>query len=92
MADETYKGEFYCVKCKAKREAGRRLSCPTTAVAWPGPVPRLWHEPQPHPRQGLIADLPTRAPIRTDRGPRAIGLWTAPGSRVGVPDCPERRT
>ena len=21
MADETYKGEFYCVKCKAKREA-----------------------------------------------------------------------
>ena len=21
MADETYKGEFYCVKCKEKREA-----------------------------------------------------------------------
>ncbi len=21
MADETYKGEFYCVKCKQKREA-----------------------------------------------------------------------
>jgi hypothetical protein len=40
MADETYKGEFYCVKCKAKREAegkvvvsenGRRMAkgvCP----------------------------------------------------------------
>jgi len=21
MAEETYKGEFYCMKCKAKREA-----------------------------------------------------------------------
>lgn len=40
MADETYKGEFYCVKCKEKREAegkvvisenGRRMAkgqCP----------------------------------------------------------------
>jgi Zn finger protein HypA/HybF involved in hydrogenase expression len=40
MSDETYKGEFYCVKCKAKREAegkvvttenGRRMAkgkCP----------------------------------------------------------------
>jgi hypothetical protein len=40
VADETYKGEFYCVKCKAKREAegkvvvsdnGRRMAkgkCP----------------------------------------------------------------
>jgi len=25
MADETYKGEFYCVKCKAKREAEGRV-------------------------------------------------------------------
>ena len=40
MADETYKGEFYCVKCKAKKESegkvvvsenGRRMAkgkCP----------------------------------------------------------------
>nr|WP_270888406.1 DUF5679 domain-containing protein [Pedococcus sp. 5OH_020] len=39
MADETYKGDFYCVKCKEKREAegkvvetnGRRMAkgvCP----------------------------------------------------------------
>ena len=54
MADETYKGEFYCVKCKEKREAegkvvvsdnGRRMA--------KGVVPRLRHEPQPHPGQGL---------------------------------------
>ena len=25
MADETYKGEFYCVKCKEKREAEGRV-------------------------------------------------------------------
>jgi hypothetical protein len=25
MAYETYKGEFYCVKCKAKREAEGRV-------------------------------------------------------------------
>lgn len=41
MSTETYKGEFYCVKCKAKKEAegnvvvsenGRRMAkskCPT---------------------------------------------------------------
>ncbi|MGL4177502.1 MAG: DUF5679 domain-containing protein [Dermatophilaceae bacterium] len=25
MSDETYKGEFYCVKCKEKREAEGRV-------------------------------------------------------------------
>jgi ribosomal protein L34E len=25
MADETYNGEFYCVKCKAKRSAEGRV-------------------------------------------------------------------
>ena len=29
MADETYKGEFYCVKCKEKREAEGRSSLQT---------------------------------------------------------------
>ena len=44
MADETYKGEFYCVKCKEKREAegkvvvsenGRRMAkgvCPVCGI------------------------------------------------------------
>ena len=47
MADETYKGEFYCVKCKEKREAvgkvvvsenGRRMA--KGCLLYTSPSPR----------------------------------------------------
>ena len=69
---ETWSGEFYCVKCKEKREAdgevqGERQGHPDGQ----GCLPRLRHQPQPHPRQGLSphpqhrrhdGGIPTRVP------------------------------
>ena len=58
---ETWSGEFYCVKCKEKREAdgrgpGQRQGHPDGQ----GRLPRLRHQPQPHPRQGLTSSPQTR--------------------------------
>ena len=54
MADETYKGDVYCVKCKEKREAEGKVAVSDNGRRMAkGQSPRLWHEPEPHPRQGL---------------------------------------
>ena len=45
-SNETYAGEFYCVKCKEKREAEGRVVVSETAGAWPRPCARVRHEPQ----------------------------------------------
>src|SRR4051794_10472499 len=65
---ETYEG--YCVKCKEKRQfegevrvsdSGRRMA--------QGLCPRLWHQDEPHPRQGLgLVRRPT-ARRSTSAGP-----------------------
>ena len=68
---ETYSGDFYCVKCKEKRAGrgqGRRDERPSHGQ---GHVPRLRHQPQPHPRQGL-----SRAVEQSRRAVHPVG-WTA---------------
>ena len=95
---ETWSGEFYCVKCKEKREAerrgqGQRQGHPDGQ----GCLPRLRHEPEPHPRQGLIATAlraggtpPRRGPAaalpgpgRTTRSGRACGQAFAAADVLG---------
>ena len=34
---ETWSGEFYCVKCKEKREAEGEVASTTRAPGWPRP-------------------------------------------------------
>ena len=50
---ETYSGEFYCVKCKEKRQAEGKVVETQRPPHGQGQVPGVRHEPQPHPRQGL---------------------------------------
>jgi len=56
MTTDTYSGEFYCVKCKEKRQAEARWSRPTVA-GWPRAVPGLRHQPEQDPRQGLSTPI-----------------------------------
>ena len=67
---ETWSGEFYCVKCKEKREAegevqGQRQGHPDGQ----GRLPRVRHQPQPHPRQGLS----TPRLVTRRRPPTSVG-------------------
>ena len=73
---ETWSGEFYCVKCKEKREAewrgqGQRQGHPDGE----GRLPRVRHQPQPHPRQGLS----------TDRRSNRTRNTASDGGTLGVP-------
>ena len=49
---ETYSGEFYCVKCKEKREASGdvHVNDKGTRMA-KAKCPGLRHQPEPHSRQ-----------------------------------------
>ena len=63
MADETYAGEFYCVKCREKREAEGTWSSPT-AAAWPRPC-----APSAAPSSTASSARPERPPrARRSRG------------------------
>ena len=83
MADETYKGEFYCVKCKEKREAeGKVVVSENGRRHGQGRVPRVRHQPQPHPRQGLSPSSVERPRSHCGPGPFAVpGLWTTAARR-----------
>jgi len=66
MADtaETYKGEFYCVKCKAKREAEGRV------VETNGPSHGQGHLPGPAaPTSTASSARPDRSPVRLEGAP-----------------------
>ena len=53
---ETWSGEFYCVKCKEKREAEGEIQRQRQGHQdGQGRLPGLRHQPEPHPRQGLRA-------------------------------------
>ena len=94
---ETWSGEFYCVKCKEKREAerrgqGQRQGHPDGQ----GRLPRLRHQPEPHPRQGLTQPVsstadrhggtpPRRGPAVVVPSLRPRGLWTAVSRRCASP-------
>ena len=73
---ETYKGDFYCVKCKEKREAEGRVVETNGRRMAKGFVPRVRHQPQPHPRQGLIHRTATGRDHEHGSGP---ALCSVPG-------------
>ena len=88
---ETYSGEFYCVKCKEKREAEGNVVVDERPPHGQGQVPRLRHEPQPHPRQGLTLAA-SRPPARFAGG--AVAAWTpsrSPATRGPVDGAPACR-
>ena len=101
---ESYTGEAYCVKCKAKREftgevkvsaSGRRMA--------QGICPVLRHQGQPDPRQGLSRP-PTLHRDRDGRSPTAVpvrrpgvtalrdGALPATGSRASLVEGGAHRT
>ena len=84
---ETWSGEFYCVKCKAKREARVRCASTTRAPGWPRPC-----APSAAPTSTGSSARPERTPIRPGGAPDlgrvappsvSVPLWRAPtGSRA----------
>ena len=54
---ETWSGEFYCVKCKEKREAEGEVKVNDKGTRMAKAVCPVWHQPEPHPRQGLSTQL-----------------------------------
>ena len=64
---ETYAGEFYCVKCKEKREAeGDVVVSESGRQDGQGRLSGLRHQAQPHPRQGLSSISSPEGIVRPD--------------------------
>ena len=82
---ETYAGEFYCVKCKEKREAeGDVVISESGRQHGQGRLSGLRHQAEPDPRQGLSRTRTApRGIVRPDGALRHVrGLWTTrPGGR-----------
>ena len=81
---ESYTGEAYCVKCKEKREfTGEVVERRPPDGA--GHLPRVRHQAQPHPRQGLTLHPRPWRPSRT-----AGRAHVVPGPVSAVVPAPAR--